>query len=267
MSRPLISIVTPSLDQARFIERTIRSVLSQEGAFGFEYLVVDGGSTDGTLDILRRYQGRLRFVSEPDRGQADAINKGLRAATGDVLAWLNSDDVLMPGALDRVARAFAENPQAQWLHSDCEIIDAEDRPIRRWISRYKAWRCRRYSYRSLLVENFISQMTVFWRREAMQAVGLLDESLRFAFDFDLWLRLGKLGEPIYLREKLAAFRWYETSKSGATFTKQFAEDYRVFLRHAPADPLLRFRKRLRNGQIVAAYHVMSALRAVDQGGK
>jgi glycosyltransferase involved in cell wall biosynthesis len=261
VSRTRISIVTPSLDQARFIERTIESVLSQRGDFDLEYLVVDGQSTDGTLEILRRAGERLRFVSEPDRGQADAINKGLRAATGEILAWLNSDDLLLPGTLDRVARTLAENRRAQWLHSECEIIDEDGRPIRSWISRYKDWRCRRYSYRSLLGENFISQMTVFWRREAMQAVGLLDDSLRFAFDYDFWLRLGRLGDPLYLQEKLAAFRWYETSKSGATFSKQFAEDYRVFLRHAPPDPLLRFRKRLRNSQIVAAYRLMAALRA------
>lgn len=261
MSRTRISIITPSLDQARFIERTIESVLSQEGEFDLEYLVVDGQSTDGTLDILRNAQGRLRFTSEPDRGQADAINKGLRAASGDVLAWLNSDDVLLPGALDRVARTFAADRRAQWLHSSCEIIDEGGRPIRRWIGRYKDWRSRRYSYRSLLGENFISQMTVFWRREAMQAAGLLDDSLHFAFDYDFWLRLGRLGDPIYLREKLAAFRWYETSKSGATFSKQFAEDYQVFLRHAPPDPFLRLRKRLWNGQIVSVYRLMAALRA------
>ena len=215
------------------------------------------------LDILRRYDGRVRWSSEPDRGQAEAVNKGLRAAGGDILGWVNSDDLLMPGTLERVARTFESHPEALWLHGACEIIDARDRPIRRWISRYKDRRCRRYSYESLLLENYVSQMTVFWRREATDRVGLLDESLRYAFDFDLWLRFGKLGSPVYLGETLAAFRWYPTSKSGALYARQFAEDFAVFQRHAPPDRLLRARKRLRTARILAVYRLMGALRRSD----
>lgn len=259
--RPLrISLVTPSLDQARFLERTIESVLSQRGPFELEYLVCDGGSTDGSVEILRRYQGRLLARVEPDAGQADAVNKGLRAATGDVLGWLNSDDVLRPGALARVAEVFLARPDVQWLHGSCDIIDAEDRPIRAAIRRYKDWRCRHHSFRSLLLENYISQMTVFWRRSAMERAGLLDATLHYTFDYDLWLRLSRLGPPAFIPETLAAFRWYPQSKSGARYRRQFEEDYRVFLRHAPRDPWLRLAKRLRTAHIVATYGVMSALR-------
>ncbi len=256
-----VSIVTPSLNQGPFIERTVRSVLDQEGDFDLEYLVFDGGSTDGTLEVLRRYDGRLRLVVEPDRGQADAINKGLRAATGEVLGWINSDDLLYPGALARVAAAFRARADVAWVHGRCEIVDAHDQPIRRWVSAYKDFRCSRYSRRSLLVENYVSQMTVFWRRSAMERVGLLDETLRYTFDYEYWLRLSALGAPLYVPERLAAFRWYTSSKSGAHFERQFQEDLEVFRRHAPADRLLRLQKRLRSAQIVTAYRVMRTLRS------
>jgi glycosyltransferase involved in cell wall biosynthesis len=266
MSRPRISLVTPSLNQAPFLERTIASVLSQEGDFDLDYLVLDGGSTDGSAEILRRAGaasgGRLRYRIEPDTGQSNAINKGLREARGDVVGWLNSDDLLYPGALARVARVFAERPSVVWVHGRCEIVDEEDRPIRRWVSAYKDWRCRHYSRRSLLVENYVSQMTVFWRREAHERVGWLDESMRFSFDYEFWLRLADLGDPVYLPERIAAFRWYVRSKSGAHFGRQFREDHDAFLRHAPPDPLLRAHKRLRTAQIVLAYRMLRAARAV-----
>jgi GT2 family glycosyltransferase len=140
-------------------------------------------------------------------------------------------------------------------------VDEDDRPIRRWVSAYKDFRCRRYSRRSLLVENYVSQMTVFWRRSAMERVGLLDESMRYSFDYEYWLRLSALGDPIYLPERLAAFRWYATSKSGSSFERQFREDAEAFRRHAPPDTLLRWQKRLRTAQIVAAYRLLRAMRA------
>ena len=260
MSRTRFSIVTPSLNQAAYLGRTIESILGQQGDFDLEYLVLDGGSTDGSADVLKRYEGRLRYVIEKDAGQPDAINKGLRQATGDLVGWVNSDDLLYPGALARVTAAFAASPGAAWLHGGCEIVDEEDRPIRRWVTAYKDLRCRHYSRRALLVENFVSQMTVFWRRAAMERIGLLDTSLRYSFDYEYWLRLSALGDPLYVPERLAAFRWYTSSKSGANFERQFAEDHEVFRRHAPPDRLLRLQKRLRTAEILTAYRVMRALR-------
>jgi glycosyltransferase involved in cell wall biosynthesis len=259
MSRLRISLVTPSLNQAPFLERTLESVLTQRGDFDLDYLVLDGGSTDASAEILRRHEGRLRYRIEPDTGQSNAVNKGLREATGDVVGWINSDDVLMPGSLARVSDAFTRRPDAVWLHGRCEIIDEFDRPIRQWVTSYKDRRCRRYSRRSLLVENFVSQMTVFWRRSAHERIGYLDESMRYAFDYEFWLRLAELGDPIYLTDTLAAFRWYRASKSGSSFSRQFAEDLEAFRRHAPPDRLLRLRKRWKSAQIVAAYRLMRAL--------
>ncbi len=261
IGRPKITVVTPSLDQRAYVERAVRSVLDQEGDFDLEYLVHDGGSTDGTIEILRRYEGRLRLVVEPDAGQADAVNRGLRAATGDVVGWLNSDDLLYPGALARVADAFRGDPGLVWLHGRCEIVDREDRPIRRWVGAYKHYRCRHYSRRSLLVENYVSQMTVFWRRSVMERIGYLDPSMKYSFDYEYWLRLSALGDPLYLPERVAAFRWYETSKSGASFERQFQEDEEAFRRHAPPGVLLHAHKRLRTAQILGAYRLLRAIRA------
>ena len=166
-ARLRFSIVTPSYNQARFIRRTIESVLGQEGAFDLEYLLVDGGSTDGTAAILEEYSPRLQWISEPDRGQVDAINKGLERTTGDVVGWLNSDDVLLPGALQRAASAFAARPEVEWVHGRCRIIDEHDRRVRQWVEAYKDLRARSFSFEALLTENFISQMTVFWRRSLL----------------------------------------------------------------------------------------------------
>ena len=264
MTRPLVSIVTPSLDQAAFVERTVESVLSQRGDFDLQYLVQDGGSTDGTLAVLERYRDRLELVVEPDRGQADAVNRALRRARGDILGWVNSDDLLRPGAVQRAVEAFRDRPGALWLHGRCDIVDEEDRPIRRLVAAYKDRRARRHSLERLLVENYVSQMTVFWRRSLQERVGLLDPELRYTFDYDLWLRFARVAPPLYLPETLAAFRWHAASKSGSSFERQFQEDHRVFLRHAPAGRWLGWRKRLRTAQILAVYRALRALRPREE---
>ena len=260
MSRPLVSIVTPSLDQGAFVERTLESVLSQRGDFDLEHLVQDGGSSDQTLAILERHRGRISLVVEPDAGQADAVNRALRRARGEIVGWVNSDDLLRPGAVQAAMEAFRAAPSALWLHGKCEIVDEDDRPIRRPVTAYKDFRARRHGMDRLLVENYVSQMTVFWRRSLQDRVGLLDPSLRYTFDYDLWLRFAAVAPPLYVTRTLAAFRWLAASKSGSSFEAQFAEDWEVFLRHAPDDRWLRLRKRIRTAQILAVYRVLRTLR-------
>lgn len=260
MSRPLVSIVTPSLDQGAFVERTLESVLSQQGDFDLEYLVQDGGSSDGTLAILERHRDRISLVVERDSGQADAVNRALRRARGEIVGWVNSDDLLRPGAVQAAVEAFRNAPSALWLHGQCDIVDEDDRPIRRPVAAYKDFRARRHRMDRLLVENYVSQMTVFWRRSLQDRVGLLDLSLRYTFDYDLWLRFAAVAPPLYLVRTLAAFRWHAASKSGSSFEAQFAEDWEVFLRHAPDDRWLRLRKRMRTAQILAVYRLLRTLR-------
>ena len=261
-----ISLVTPSFNQGEFIERTIESVLSQRGDFELDYSIVDGGSTDTTLAVLRRYEGRLSYVSEKDDGQVDAINKGLSKTTGDIVGWLNSDDVLQPGALAAVAAAFQAHPEREWLHGRCEIIDPSDRPVRKWVSLYKHLRAKNHSFENLITENYVSQMTVFWRRSVHAQIGYLDPALHYAFDYDLWLRLAQRGAPLYLPEKLACFRWYPTSKSGAMFERQFREDAEVAERYAADKPFVLLRKRAKTQAIVAIYRALALGRLGSSGG-
>lgn len=232
----LITIVIPSFNQASFVQRAIAGILTTREV-PVQALVLDAASTDGTVDLLRSIEDpRLTWVSEPDRGQSDAINKGMRRATGDIVTWLNSDDLYVPGALQAVAEAFERHPEAQWLIGRCQIIDENDRVIRRAVTAYKDYRLRRYSYASLLRENYISQMGVFWRRGFGERVAypngnLLDESLHYAMDYDLWLRMGRLAEPLILDRVLGQFRVHGGSKTHSNHRAQFEEQQRVVERY------------------------------------
>jgi glycosyltransferase involved in cell wall biosynthesis len=238
-----ISIITPSFNQGRYLERTVRSVLSQEGDFELEYLVIDGGSRDESVEILRRYGDRLRWVSEPDGGQSDAINKGFRMATGDVLAWLNSDDTYEPGALACVAGAYREEP-FDWCFGDCRIIDEEDREIRKSITRYKMGQSRRYSFSRLLRRDFISQPSTFFAARAYRETGEIRRDLAYSMDYDYWLRLGRKTPPRYVNQFLANFRWHAVSKNGSAYRLAAWETLRTARQHSrlveSGDVLLHF---------------------------
>ena len=226
-----ISVVTPSYNQGRFIERTIRSVLDQAGDFELEYVVVDGGSNDKTLDILRSFGSRLKWKSEPDKGQSDAINKGFRQAGGDILAWLNSDDTYEQGALAAVADEYRREPFA-WCFGNCRVIDEHDREIRSLITRYKTSQGRKYSLSRLLRRDFISQPAVFFAKSAWEQSGDLALDLVFSMDYDYWLRLGRKYEPRHIDRTLANFRWHGQSKNGALYRKAAWEAFQTARKHA-----------------------------------
>ncbi|MBI5723143.1 MAG: glycosyltransferase [Planctomycetes bacterium] len=266
-----ISVITPSFNHAHYIGRTIRSVLDQPAgrpdcAFEVEHIVIDGGSNDGTIDILRSLGPKIRWVSEPDRGQADALNKGLAMAGGDVIGWLNSDDVYEPGALAAVADVFSAEPQTIWAYGRVKIIDAQDREIRQWITAYKNRRMRQYNFSSHLAENWISQMGVFWRATAGRQVGPFRTDLHWTMDYDYWLRLGKCWPGRFIDRCLAAFRWHPASKSGSGFTGQFREELSVAAAHADgrfAGAMLRHR--FNYAKIVTAYTMMRVVRQIFYG--
>ena len=229
---PRVSIVMPCLDQARYLPRALYSVLNQEGTFDLECIVVDGGSTDGTQDILAAHGDRIRWTSGPDRGQSDALNKGFSTATGAVRGWLNSDDLLAPGAIQRVIDVFEHERDVQWLYGKVVIIDEEDRVIRRPITAYKNWRMREFSYGRLLTENWISQMGVFWRREAQEHAGPFRLDRHLTMDYDYWLRLGARWPGRFVDDYLAAFRWYPTTKTGGQSARMLREELAVAEEHA-----------------------------------
>jgi glycosyltransferase involved in cell wall biosynthesis len=256
-----ISVVTPSFNHARYIKRTIDSVLDQQGDFELDYRVIDGGSNDGTVDILKSYGDRLQWTSERDEGQVDAINKGLRAATGDVVGWVNSDDLLLPGALARVAAAFEANPGVEWVHGRCVIIDEHDREVRKWVSAYKHYRCMHHTFDNFLTEDYVSQMTAFWRRSAQDAIGLVDGTIKYAFDYEFFLRLAKRGAPIYIEEPTACFRWYPESKSGGGFVVQMTETNEVARRYQPST-WTRMRARAKKVGIINVYRALAVARSI-----
>lgn len=256
-----ISIITPCLNAAPFIERTLLSVLDQRGDFELEYLVVDGVSTDGTVEIVGRYTDRLRLLSEKDPGQASAINKGLRLVSGDVVAFLNADDCYAPGALAAVAAAFAD-PQTHWAFGKCDIIDTHDLPIRRLITAYKNYYLRRGSRRRLLAENFISQPAVFWRHSVLAEVGFFDESEYFVMDYEYWLRLWQKYEPTFIDRYLASFRWHAVSKSGVGFSRQFSDELRVAKKYANGARLPIIMHRFNSLKIVAIYTLLAWVRKI-----
>ncbi len=258
------SIITPSFNHARFLPRTLDSVRMQRlesgGLFELEHIVVDGGSTDSTVELLRARADEVRWVSERDGGQADALNKGLAMATGDIIGWLNSDDVYDPGALAAVAEVMSSEPTTQWVYGRVRIIDENDNEIRRMVTRYKDRRMRRFSYGKLLSENWISQMGVFWRRTAGLEVGPFRAELDYCMDYDYWLRLAERWPGRFIDRQLAAFRWYLDSKSGSSFVQQFSEELEVArCRAAGRHKWPLFLHRVNCAKIVTSYHLMRLL--------
>jgi glycosyltransferase involved in cell wall biosynthesis len=201
-----ISVITPSFNQGQFIERTLESVAAQ-GGVDIEHIVCDGGSTDNTLDILKTFKPAVKWVSEPDGGQAAAVNKGIRLTSGDIIGWLNSDDIYYQGALERIAAFFSAHPGTDVVYGMADHIAADDRIIEPYPT--EPW-----NFERLIETCFICQPALFFRRGIVEKYGLLDESLSYCMDYDYWLRLGKAGCRFdYLEQRLAGSRLHDETKT------------------------------------------------------
>ena len=222
--RPLVTVVTPSFNQGRFIRATIESVLEQDYP-RIEYLVIDGGSTDETVSILREYSDRLRWVSESDGGQAHAINKGWRQARGSLVAYLNSDDVYLPGAIAQAVAALEAHPEAAAVYGEGYHVDEAGQIIDRYPTES-------FDPDRLRERCFICQPTVLLRRDAVERVGYLDESLRYCMDYDLWIRLAQAGKVLsHTPHYLASTRLHADAKTLNQRGPAHAEILRVVHRH------------------------------------
>lgn len=222
-----VSIVTTCFNSQATIRDTIESILSQQGDFELEYIVTDAGSSDATREIISEYGERINLIDATGTNQSQGINLGLQKASGDIVAFLNADDVYLPGTIQDVVQAFAAHKENLWLVGQCAIIDKDGREFHRLIKRYKNLLLRNYSYWLLLIENFICQPAVFLRREALSRVGYFSERENLVMDYEYWLRIGKLSKPIILARDIAGFRRIEGTKSNTSYGKQFRDDMRV----------------------------------------
>jgi glycosyltransferase involved in cell wall biosynthesis len=218
---PQVSIVTPSYNQGQFLEETIRSVLLQ-GYPDLEYIIIDGGSTDGSMEVISKYEPWLAYwVSEPDRGQSHAINKGWGLATGDILAWLNSDDTYQPEAIYLAVRALIQHPDAALVYGHYNCVDENSHVI-------QTVQSPPFDARRLLAVDFIPQQTVFIRSGALHQVGLLNESYQCVMDYDLWLRMARLFPFTKVDAVLANFRLHAQSKTVFSRLRCLEEKLRMF---------------------------------------
>jgi glycosyltransferase involved in cell wall biosynthesis len=220
---PLVSIVTPAYNAAAFLEETIESVLSQDYP-EIEYIVMDGGSSDGTLDILRRYEGRLRYLSRPDRGQSNAVNQGFAMARGRFFAFLNADDTYCAGAVRTAVRHLIGNPDAAVVYGEGHWVDRDGSPIGRYPTEP-------FDPKLFARNCFICQPAAFIRSEVFRAVGGLNEELHFALDYDLWIRISRRYRMLKVDDLLASSRIHLQSKTVGGRRQAFREHIRVAKAH------------------------------------
>lgn len=257
ISQPLVSIVTPSYNQAEFLEDTIKSVLAQDYP-SIEYLIIDGGSTDSSIDIINKYSSELAWwVSEPDEGQASAINKGMSRAKGKIVAWLNSDDIYLPGAVSEAVQLFQSNPQAGLVFGNAVTIDADGRPIKELV--FPDW-----NFEDLIGFRIICQPAVFMRGSLFKQVAGLDLNLHFMLDHHLWIRIANLAPIKHASSMWAAARHHEAAKN-VTQSAAFGRETLEVLEWMQSQPELAQIVARNKRQVFAGAYRLNARYLLDDG--
>lgn len=250
----MFSIIIPSYNQGIYIAQTIDSILNQSYK-NVEVLVIDGGSTDNTIEVLKNYGNRIYWLSEKDRGQTHAINKGLTLAKGNIITYLNSDDYYLDNTLEIIARTFSTNEGALWVTGDYVIVDEEGNKIQNAIGKYKSFFRSMLSFNLLIVLNPIIQPSTFLSRALMEKIGLFNEDLHYVMDYEYWLKAMKIEPPILVKDSLSAFRIHKHSKGGSQYRKQFAEELDVAKKFHNS-PILLFLHLLHNKIIFIVYSII-----------
>jgi glycosyltransferase involved in cell wall biosynthesis len=257
MSNPLVSIITPSFNQAQYLEDTMQSVLRQDYD-PIEYILIDGGSTDGSLEIIKKYENRLAYwASEPDEGQVDAINKGLRMARGEIVAWINSDDLYMAGAVRAAVQSLQKNPEVGMVYGDGIMVNAEGRLLDRHTYRT-------YSVLDLLCFEVLLQPTVFMRREILQEAGYLNADYDLILDHDLWVRIASQSPILHIPDFWAVERTHVGAKTiaqASTFVKEAERMIESAALSEDLGPIIEENYR----KVYASLNAFAARRLIDAG--
>ncbi len=257
LNQPLVSIITPSYNQVEFLEATIRSVLGQDYPH-IEYIIMDGESTDGSLAIIEKYANQLAYwISEPDRGQADAINKGLQKATGEILAWINSDDLYMAGAVEDAVRTLDAHPEAGMVYADGLMVDARGKLL-------DPHHYRTYSLLDLLCFEVLLQPTVFLRRSIYEHVGSLDDQYHLILDHEYWIRIAQQAPIMHVPSFWAAERTHLGAKT-ISQASVFVDEAERMIRQAEQSPSLGALIRENHRKVYASLNAFAARRYIDAG--
>jgi glycosyltransferase involved in cell wall biosynthesis len=244
----LISIITPSYNQAKYLEQTIQSVLTQDYP-RIEYIVIDGASTDGSVDIIKKYQNKLAYwVSEKDKGQAEAINKGFAKATGDIVAWLNSDDYYLPGAVSSAVKVFEQNPDVALVYGNMLAVNEHGKT-------FNTLTYKQLSLEDLLCFQIIGQPAVFMRRAALQKAGGLDPTFHFMLDHLLWIQIARQGKILHVDQLWAAARYHPEAKNRARAAEFGQEAFRILESARQDENLSPALKRVARRAKASAYRV------------
>lgn len=227
---PKISVIIPSFNKIAYIQTTLQSVVEQKYP-NLEVIIQDGVSTDGTLEVIKKYAKKypniFKWESKKDKGQVDAINKGMKKATGDIVAYLNADDVYKKNALWEVGKYFQDHPDTLWLIGYCDIIDDYGKVISSWVTKYKNFLIDLNLYTALLVVNYIGQPATFLSKKAYQKYGPFIGTEKYVMEYDLWIKLGRVQMPKVIKKNLASFRLTMNNISATSFKELLSLDFQI----------------------------------------
>lgn len=253
---PKISIVIPSYNKINYIGETLESIVSQKYP-NLEVIIQDGGSTDGSLEVIREYVRKhpklISWVSKKDKGQVDAINKGLKKATGDILTFINADDVYEKNALLEVGEYFLTNPNTLWLVGKGGVIDENGKEITSWVTAYKNWLLKINSYKFLLAVNYLVQPSVFLSKEVYEKYGPFTGTRKFVMEYEFWLKIGRVSMPKVLDKSLSYFRLSGENISSTSFKNTLKKDFEIVRKFTDNSLILVIHKLHNIGRVITIF--------------